>query len=80
MAAITFSRLSRTLVSTTVEKAIRNPAVKPFTRLVRVMPNVMSSALPLVFHWLKIVCGDGDDARARPAHPTPRPKAPAIAA
>ena len=79
MAAITFKRLRRTLVSTTVRKAITNPAANPLIMLVLVMPNERSSCCDFEFHWFMIVSAIPTTPRPISA-PRKRPRSAAISA
>ena len=80
IAAMTFSRLSRMLVSTTVRNAITNPAAKPLTMLVRADAECHVELLRRVmFHWFMIVSAMPTTPRPTSA-PTTRPSSAAISA
>ncbi len=76
---MTFNRLRRRLVSTTVRNAITNPAAKPLIMLVVLMRKVRSSCCDCEFHWFMIVSAIPTTPRPTRA-PTTRPSSAAISA
>ena len=79
IAAITLSRLSRTLVTTTVRNAITKPAANPLIRLVPLSRNDRSSCCDCELHWFMIVSAIPTTPRPTSV-PTSSPRNPATAA